>query len=132
MRYLSIENFLCITDFELSQYQILAGLKRYKEQFMSSNVFPALKELAELSSTLKQIKRKNSRLIENFPIPVKNIDTEKRQVEFDSFTLYDEDIARILDLIKWAIPVVDAAIDDALSIKKVIIEETEEKEVRVH
>lgn len=129
MKLLSIDNFLYISDFELSQYQILAGLEKYKTEFQSSRIFPALKELAQLSSALKQIKRKNSKLLQNFSIPVKKVDVEARRLEFDTFTLYEEDVNRILDLIKWAIPVIDSVIDQALSVRKVSTPETIEESV---
>ncbi|MGE5680290.1 MAG: hypothetical protein ACM34K_05355 [Bacillota bacterium] len=123
MASLTLENFLYVNDFEISQYKILGCLKNYREEFNNNNI-SNLTELSTLVSTLIRVEKKRSKIIDLFPVPVKKVDAEKRQLVFDNFVLYDEDVERIFDLIKWAIPVIHETIDEALCLTKVFKKES--------
>lgn len=115
---LSIDNFLFINDFELSQYKILGSLQRYKTDFESNIFLPGLLELAELTTTLKQILKKRTRLIDVFPIPVKKVDIDKKCLIFDNFEIDNESVEDIFNLIKWAIPKITEVVYEGMKIRK--------------
>lgn len=115
---LTIDNFLFISDLELSQYKILGSLQKYRTDFESNIFLPGLLELAELTTTLKQILKKRTRLIDVFPIPVKKVDIDKRCLVFDNFEINNENVETIFSLIKWAIPKITEVIYDGMKIRK--------------
>ena len=115
---LSIENFIYINDFEISQYQILNALKSYKNDFENKNFLPGLIELSEISTSLKKISKKRTRLIDVFTDPIKKVDVEKRRLVFENYILNDDDIEEIFALIKWAIPHINDILSSGMSIKK--------------
>lgn len=123
MKNLTIENFLFINDFEISQYKILGALKSYREDF-SRNDISNLRELSNLVSTLIRVEKKRSKILDLFPIPIQKVDSDKRQLVFDNFVLYDDDVEMIFDLIKWAIPMIHETIDEALCLTKVFKKES--------
>ncbi|MGE5401561.1 MAG: hypothetical protein ACM3S2_14260 [Ignavibacteriales bacterium] len=118
MTHLTIDTFLYVNDFELGQYKVLGALKLYKEEFNKNQVFPVLSELTTLVNTLIRVEKKRSKIIDLFPIPVEQVDAENKRLVFENFVLYNEDIERIFDLIKWAIPVIHDTIDEGLCITK--------------
>ncbi|MGE5353457.1 MAG: hypothetical protein ACM3P0_15340 [Acidobacteriota bacterium] len=118
MTYLTIDTFLYADDFELGQYKVLGALKKYNEEFQNKNTHPYLAELTSLVNTLIRVEKKRSKIIDLFPIPVEKVDAEKKQLVFENFILYNEDIERIFDLIKWAIPAIHDTIDEGLCVSR--------------
>lgn len=118
MNRLSIEDFIFISDYELSQYKILNALTQYKEDFRNNRIFPGLSELAEIMTKLKQIDKKKAKLVDMFPIPIRKIDADKRRLIFDNFWLNNHNIEDIFDLVKWAIPVIGEVMDEGLNSRK--------------
>jgi hypothetical protein len=118
MSKLTIDNFLFINDLELSQYKILSSLKNYRIEFEDNKFLPGLLDLAELITTLKEILKKRTRLIDIFPIPVKRVDIEKRRLIFDNFELDNDGVDSIFQLIKWSIPKINDTICEGMKIRK--------------
>jgi hypothetical protein len=112
---------------ELSQYKILGSLKSYKNEFENNIFLPGLLDLADLITTLKQILKKKTRLIDIFPIPVKRVDIEKRRLVFDNFELDNDGVESIFHLIKWSIPKINETICEGMKIRKLsFMEESSE------
>lgn len=123
MKKLCINDFLFISDFEMSQYKILGALKDYRMEFHNNKVLSLLSELTELVSLLIRVEKKRSQIVNLFPLKLEKIDAQNRQVVFEDFVLYDEDIERIFSLIKWAIPEIHDTIDQGLCLTKIFIKE---------
>lgn len=112
---LTIEDFLFIEDLEMAQYAVLNRLKNYKDRFLKNDL-SGLSELSSLAAVLIRVEKKRSKILDLFPLPVKKVDAENRQLVFDGYVLYDEDVERMFELIKWAIPVLHETIDEALCV----------------
>lgn len=115
---LTIDNFLFINDLEISQYKILGHLKKYRNEFENNLFLPGLLELAELSTTLKQIVKKRTRLIDVFPVPVRKVDIENKRLIFENFEINNDGVEEIFNLIKWSIPKINEAICEGMKIRK--------------
>ncbi len=118
MSRLTIENFIYINDFEISQYKILNALKLYKQDFQNNVFLPGLLELSEISTSLRKISKKRTRLIDVFSDPIKKVDIQNRRLIFENYILNDEDIEQIFSLIKWALPIINDTVCDGMNIKK--------------
>ncbi|MEI7812910.1 MAG: hypothetical protein WCJ01_10875 [Ignavibacteria bacterium] len=123
MTHLSTNDFLFIADVELNQYKILGALKHYKEEFNKKD-FTKLSQLSSLASSLIRVEKKRGKLLDLFPVPVKRIDNEGKKLIFDGFVLYNEDIERTFELIKWAIPVIHDTIDEGICLTQNFKNET--------
>lgn len=124
MKRITLDNFLYISDFELSQYSLLGKLQSYKAEFNNTQVFNAINELNDLLAILKKVVKKKSLLIDMFPYPVKKVDVDKKRLIFENHEMNNNQVEEVFDFMKWAIPQIEDVLEEGLCVKN--ISESEE------
>lgn len=129
---LTIEFFTQVTsDFEVCQYKVLAGLKGVSEDFKKNKIYPHLSHLIELHKTLADIVNSLQDLRNQFPKRIKKIDFVNQEIEHEVVFVAGSDLAKIEDLIEWALPYIKAKIEEGKAIYEFVNEELKLEEVGI-
>lgn len=113
MQRLTLESFLtAASDVETSQLQILANLKTYYDEFHHTRLYPALAELIDLAKMLEGILQEHAELEQRFPQELKTVDWTNKKLVFEPIRVQPSDVERVLELIRWALPHLYAAIEE--------------------
>lgn len=117
MRKLTLNTFLAGTgDVEATQYLVLEGLKDYYREFSHNRLYPSLAELVDLHRALVEIINSMSDIQGHLPHELKEVDLEHGKLVYETTGLSDDDLARAAELIVWALPRIQRAIDEGVSI----------------
>ncbi len=117
MQRLSLELFIGGGhDVETRQYQVLNCLKSYYAEFSHNRLYPAFKDLIDVTSTLEGLVGKKENLEGNFPQQLVGVDIEHQQLVFDSVSGRDPGFERAMDLIVWSLPHLRKAVEEAINI----------------
>lgn len=129
---LSIDMFTKVqTDYEINQYKILAALKTIREDFKKNKIYPHLSHLVELYTTLKEISNRLEDLRNDFPKRIKKIDFVNEVIEHEVVFMEETDLSRVEELIHWALPLIQDAIEEGKAIYEYVDEEIELEEVGI-
>lgn len=130
MDKLSLETFLRGSDdTETKQYQVLHCLKSYYNEFSHSRLYPAFKELVDVTASLESLVEQKEGLDESFPLRLRGIDLDQQHLVYDSLVPGDPEFQRIVDLIAWALPLLKKAVDEGISIYHFVDEHIKIEEV---
>lgn len=114
---LSLDLFTQVqSDFEKRQYKVLAALKHISEDFQRNKIYPHLSHLAELHHTLSDISKRLNDLRNEFPKRIKKIDFVNREIEHEVVFVDGSDLQKVEDLIEWALPYIEAKIEEGKTI----------------
>ncbi|WP_456425594.1 hypothetical protein [Rhodocaloribacter sp.] len=117
MSRLSLDLFLSAgADFEGAQYRILDRLKRIRGAFSRNIIYPHLGELVEVYGALKRLLGSLDDLQKSLPGVLKGIDPETHEVLFEKPELGTGHMGLIEDLIQWALPLIQDAIEEGRTI----------------
>ncbi len=117
MHKLTLDTFLTGTaDAELRQYHVLEGLKHNYTEFTHNRLYPSLAELVDLHTSLVNILNGMSDIQGRLPHELKEIDLEHGKLVYQTAGVNDEDFLRATELITWALPRIEQAIDEGVSI----------------
>ena len=117
MQRLSLELFISGgRDIETRQYQVLNCLKEYYTEFSHNRLYPAFKELIDVTSTLEGVVGKKENLEGTFPQHFIGVDIEHQQLIFERPSEHDPEFQRAIDLIVWSLPHLKKAIEEAINI----------------
>lgn len=105
-----------IDDFERAQYQILSNLQRARQQFSHNRIYPYLGELVHLYGTLQKIVSSSEGLREALPGKIKDVDLDAKEVIYEQPELDQDQMTAIEELIQWALPHIQDAIDEGKTI----------------
>lgn len=116
------------SDFEKRQYKILAALKKITGDFQHNKIYPHLSHLADLHHTLSDIKKRLNDLRSEFPKRIKKIDFVNQEIEHEVVFVDGSDLQKVEELIAWALPYIEAKIEEGKTIyefvnEKILIEE---------
>lgn len=129
---LDIELFTHVeSDFELCQYKVLAGLKAISEDFKNNKIYPHLSHLVELHRSLTDILNSLQNLRNEFPKRIKKIDFVNQEIEHEVIFSAGSDLAKVEDLIEWALPYIEAKIEEGKAIFEFVDDELELEEVGI-
>jgi hypothetical protein len=103
-------------DLEQRQYIILAELKKVSNEFQYYKVYPYLNELIELHRTLREITTRLADLRSKFPKRISKIDWVNRTIEHEVVFVDGTDLSAVEDLISWALPKIEAVIQEGVAI----------------
>lgn len=97
-------------DYEQAQYAILHELQQLKQDFAHTRLYPHLGALINLHSSLQH-------LVDGFekhraPGPIERIDLEAQRIVYGQPDPSPKDLAQIEALIHWALPHLQAAIEE--------------------
>lgn len=117
MQSLSLDLFTgAVDDVERTQYEILAGLQKARQAFDEKRVYPHLGRLVDLYGTLRTVLDRT----EDFRSPktgtITGIDWEEKTVTYEWPELDDADMAAVEDLIRWALPRIQDAIEEGRAV----------------
>ncbi len=116
------------SDYEKRQYKVLAALKRISEDFQHNKIYPHLAHLAELHHTLSDIRKRLNDLRSEFPKRIKKIDFVNQEIEHEIVFVDGSDLQKVEELIDWALPFIEAKIEEGKTIyeyvnEKIFLEE---------
>lgn len=110
---LSINTFIrAVDDSERTRFEILSGLKSIRTNFHHNRIFPDLSGLIELFESLQSITQSAEKLRTNAHRSIKDLNLEERKVIYDETPINDNDFEQIRDLIFWALPQIQDAIEE--------------------
>ena len=118
MPALDLAFFTGARDEEASRYHVLHGLQQVRRAFGSNHVYPHLADLIHLRSALREIGERSEGLRERGPLTA--IDLEEgvlRYADGEPPLLFEV-------LIAWALPLVEAAIEEGRAIYDFVDEHT--------
>jgi hypothetical protein len=119
------------SDYEMRQYKVLAALKSIGEDFKHNKIYPHLSHLIELHTTLSDIKNRLKDLRSEFPKRIKKIDFVNQIIEHEVVFIDGSDLRKVEDLIEWALPYIEAKIEEGKTIYEFVNEEIFLEEVGI-
>lgn len=129
---LDIELFTHLTsDLEATQYKVLAGLKEMSEEFQKNKIYPHLSHLVDLHSKLSDILTSLRDLRSEFPKRIKKIDFVNEEIEHEVVFVAGSDLAKVEDLIEWALPLIKEKIEEGKAIYEFVDDEIKLEEVGI-
>ncbi len=134
MERLSIEYFFTSeTDWETNQYRILGSLQKVRSDFGKNKIYPSFALLTELKQSIEKLKDEKNKLTENFPKQIKGFDVKKKKVIYESSPTAKriDDIEKIFDLIEWALPYINDAINEGTALYDFVEKNIELEQVGV-
>lgn len=116
------------SDYEQRQYKVLAALKKVSQDFQHNKIYPHLSHLAELHHTLGDIRTRLNDLRSEFPKRIKKIDFVNQEIEHEIVFVDGSDLQKVEELIEWALPYIEAKIEEGKTIyefvnEKILLEE---------
>ncbi len=132
MQALTLEHFLSAgSDFETAQYQVLGGLQTARQAFANNHIYPYLGGLVKLYHTLHSIVGQIDDLRDAAPAELTGIDLEAGALQYERGDLSDDQIAFVEDLIRWALPHLQQAIEEGRTIYEFVEDNLELEEVGI-
>lgn len=119
------------SDFESSQYKVLAGLKAISKDFQQNKIYPHLSHLIELHHTLSEILKRLQDLRDKFPKRIKKIDFVNQEIEHEVVFVAGSDLAKVEELIEWALPYIKVKIEEGKTIYEFVSDEIKVEEVGI-
>lgn len=117
MAALSLESFYSAdSDLELNQYNILAGIKEFKNEFNKKKLYPSFTNIINLTAQLQDIIQQKNDLEFKFAKKIKSFDFKNNKIIFESVEREQPEIDCLFDLIDWALPQLKSVIEEALVI----------------
>ncbi len=132
MAALTLEHFTnAAYDYEHSQYRILAGLQKTREAFAQNHIYPHLGELVKLYESLQIILKRSADLDGALPKQLKGVDLAGKRVVYEWPALDRDEVADVRDVIEWALPHIQTAIEEGRTIFEFVDENLHVEEVGV-
>jgi hypothetical protein len=103
-------------DYEASRYRILSGIQKVRNDFSQNRIYPTLAELIELFQTLQRITQNSEAIRSEMPKRISGIDLESNSIIYEPLDLNKSEIDAIGDLINWALPRIQQAIEEGKTI----------------
>jgi hypothetical protein len=114
---LNLEFFISATeDIEKSEYELLASLKYYSEQFKNYKLYPALSELIEISEALFMIINDNLTLEIVVQQMIQSTAVVKKENDLAYDSSFESNIDLTLDFINWAYPQIQKVIKEGKAV----------------
>lgn len=132
MSTLSLDLFVSgAGDVERAQYQILGGIQHVRRAFAQNAIYPHLSELVHLYQSLRTIIDRSDDLKSAKPGKLKEIDLEGQRLIYDDQPIGDQHMAGVEQLINWALPHIQNAIEEGTTIFEFVEENLHMEEVGV-
>ena len=119
------------SDYETSQYKVLAGLKKISSDFQVNKIYPHLANLIELYRSLGDILKSLQELRSEFPKRIKKIDFVNQEIEHEVVFEAGSDLAKIEDLIEWGLPLIKEKIEEGTAIYEFVDDELKLEQVGI-
>lgn len=119
------------SDFEKRQYEVLASLKKVSDYFRHNSIYPHLNDLIETYRSLNEINNRLKDLRNKFPKRIKKIDFINKKIEHEVIFTDASDLENVEELIEWALPHIEAKIEEGKAIYEFVYEAIELEEVGI-
>ncbi len=117
MERLSLETFVTAQrDAEIAQYTVLSGMQEYHREFSRSRLYPSLSDLIRLHQELTDFIQSRDEMQRRFPQVLKRIDEQGPQLVFEPTTPENPHLDAITEVIRWALPLIQRAIEEGTEI----------------
>lgn len=120
-----------VHDFERAQYQILSNLQEVRRDFSSNRIYPHLGDLITIYGTLQTIVQNSESLRGALPEKIKDVDLDAQEVIYEKEQLDSSQMETVEELIQWALPHVQSAIDEGKTIFEFVEEHLHMEEVGI-
>ncbi len=131
MHKLSLNTFLTGTsDVEARQYHVLEGLKYCYGEFTHNKLYPTLAELVDLHTALVNVVNGMTDIQEHLSHELKEVDLEHGKLVYEH-PMSDDDLERAAELITWALPKIQQAIEEGASIYNFVDEHMQIEQVGI-
>jgi len=132
MNELTLEMFISAQrDFESSQFHILSGLQKIRRDFTRNRIYPPLAELIELYQTLKRITQSGDGILKELPKSIAKIDLKEKRIVYEPLELDRSHMQMIGELVRWALPHIQEAIEEGRTIFNFVEENMKVEEVGI-
>ncbi|NNE35969.1 MAG: hypothetical protein HKN13_12070 [Rhodothermales bacterium] len=118
-------------DVESAQYRILAKLKSVRDSFKHNSIYPHLSHLIGLHETVERLVGGIDSIREALPGTVTGIDLDNGTVIYEKQKLDDNQLAHIEELLRWALPHIQEAIEVGRTIYEFVDDNMELEEVGI-
>lgn len=105
-----------VDDYERAQYRILGNLQRARRDFSNNRIYPHLGQLVSIHATLRTILDNTDSLKSAVPGSIVDVDLEAGELIYDEHALGRDQMEAIEELIEWALPQIEEAIDEGTTI----------------
>lgn len=132
MTGLRLDHFIhAAEDFEGAQYRILSELKQARQAFSRNIIYPHLGALINLYGTLHTIVQQFEDIREALPGSIAGLDPHSQQIVYEKPSLGPNQMGKVEDLIRWAMPFLQAAIDEGRMVFEFVEENLHLEEVGI-
>ncbi len=118
-------------DIEGAQYRIRAKIQEAHKAFSASHIYPHLGELVDLYTSLQAILGQLKGLRDSIPKKIKDIDLEDQAIVYERQRMDDGQLSYIEELVEWALPYVQAAIEEGKTIYEFVEDNIHLQEVGI-
>jgi len=118
-------------DLESAQYQFLGGLKHVRDAFKQNVIYPHLGQLIGLHHSLVTLIEKVDDVRDSVPGVVRDLDLENKTIIYEKQELDDDQFTRLDDLMRWALPLIQEAIEEGRTIFEFVEENMTLEEVGI-
>lgn len=130
MMTLRLETFIeAYRDYELGQYRVLAGLQSARTELSHNRLYPTLSELVSLYQSLVEVIRARNDLTQELPRRIIGLDLRDRKVLYETLSMSREELNVVGELIQWALPKIQDAIEEGKTIYNFVEERITLEEV---
>lgn len=132
MEKLNINTFIsAASDTELSQYQVLASLKKCINLFHKNKLYPPLGELVELNHVLNTFMNRLKEFDGNLPSTLSGFDFKNRKPIFEKNSMDEKGMDSVIKFIEWALPRIKEGLDEGKAIYDFVDENINIEEIGI-
>ncbi len=132
MNALRLEHFMGAgADFEGAQYRVLGGIQQVRRAFARNLIYPYLAHLIKLYESLTTIVDQLEGLRASLPGTMKEVDLKARRIVYEKPALAPDQMSFVEDLIRWALPHIQAAIEEGRTVYEFVDEHLHLEEVGI-
>lgn len=132
MDALTLDLFLpAASDVEAAQYRLLARLSCVREAFKRNSIYPYLGELVRLHETVTGLVDGMEDLRDALPATLQGVDLRNRVVLYEQQKLDDDQLAAVEEMMRWALPLIQEAIEEGRMIYEFVDDHMKLSEVGI-
>ena len=132
MSGLNLDLFIRLNqDAEQARYQVLGALQRVRAAFARTVIYPHLAELIKLHRAMQTVLQRSEDLRGALPGTLKRIDLENKELAYERQDLSQDQMAQVEERIRWALPHIEAAIEEGRTIFEFVEEHLHLEEVGI-
>jgi hypothetical protein len=114
-----------LIDFEYKKYILLAYLKDVRKRFDLNQLYPFMSDLVFHYRNILKVKESKKLMFENFPESLSKADFKKLQLTYKKVVNDGEVMKALDDIISYAVPMIQATLDDGKEIYEFVEENIE-------